>query len=90
MTENQQCRIESKQLSRTAVKGLFGARFVRLFFCSASSSEVGAPSSNSEPDMSVRGNPGSLPSTTGSPERLYTETQQPHEVIFMFQRAQHN
>ena len=85
--KNLQCRIESNQLSRTAVRGLFWARFVRLFCFPTSSSEVGAPSSNSEPDTSVRGNPGSVAWTTGSPERLYTKTQQPHEVIFMFQRA---
>ena len=81
MTENLQCRIESNQLSRTAVRGLFVARFVRLFFLSPSSSEVGAPTSNSDPDTSVRGNLGSMAWTTGSLERLYTKTQQPHEVI---------
>ena len=89
MTKNLQCRIESNQLSRTAIRGLFGTPFGRLFF-STSSSEVGAPTSNSEPGTSVRGNPGSFKGTTGSPERLYSKTQQPHEVIFMFQRAQHN
>ena len=85
--QNLQCRIESYQLSRTAVRGLFGARFIWLFFLSASSSEVGAPTSNSEPDASVRGNSGSLQWTTGSPERLYTKTQQPHEVIFILVSA---
>ena len=60
VTENLQCRIESNQLSRTSVRGLLGTRFVRLFFLSASSSEVGAATSKSEPDTSVRGNPGSF------------------------------
>ena len=83
-----QCRIESNQLSWTAVRGLFGTRLDRLFF-SASSSEVGAPTSNSETDTCVRGNPGSVERTTGSPERSYIKIQQPHEVISMFQRAQH-
>ena len=86
--KNLQCWIESNQLSRTAVRGLFGARFVWLFFLSASSSaEVGAPTSNSEPDTSARDNSGSSPWTTGSPERLYTKTQQPHEVIFILESA---
>ena len=86
--KNLQCRIESNQLSRTAVRGLFGARFVWLFFLSTcSSAGVGAPTSNSEPDTSVRGNSGSSPWTTGSPERLYTKTQQPHEVIFILGNA---
>ena len=32
MTENLQCKIESNQLSRTALRRFLGARFVRLFF----------------------------------------------------------
>ena len=66
MTENLQCKIESNQLSRTAVRGLFVARFVRLFLLLDSSSEIGAPTSSSDPDTSVRGNPGSVAWTTGS------------------------
>ena len=85
--QNLQCRIESYQLSRTAVRGLLGARFTWLFFLSTSSSEVRAPTSNSEPDTSARGDSGSSQWTTGSPERLYTKIQQPHEVIFLLECA---
>ena len=90
MTENLHCRIESNQLSRTAMRGLFGVRFVRFFFLSTSSSEVGAPTSNSEPDTSVRGNAGSLTRTTDSPEQSGTKNPTASRSIFVFQRAQHD
>ena len=63
-----QGRLESNQLSRTAVRGLFTVRFGLLFFFSTPSSEVGAPTSNLEPDRSLRGSLLSSEQTTGSPE----------------------
>ena len=85
LNANLHCRIENNRLSRTTARGLFKARlFSTSFF------EVGAPTSNSDPDRSVRENPSSSRRTTGSAEQSYTKTHQHHKVILIFQRAQLN
>ena len=73
------CNVEeSNSQSSIAVRGAFGARSDPLSFFWTFSSEVGAPTSNSEPSTSVRGNRGSLERTTSSPDWSNTTASRSH------------
>ena len=48
----------------------------------ASPSEVAPPTSNSDPDGSVKTAREHLGQPAGSPDESYTEIQQPHDAIF--------